>query len=321
MIANREGNVITLGQVAEVLDTYERVTEIDRVNGERGLRVGIRKQAGANTVEVSQAILREIERVNDDYPQIRIVAVSNSGNFIERSIANVARSVWYGGLLAVLVLLFFLRDWRSTLIISLAIPISVIATFALIYFGGFSLNLMSLGGLALGVGMMVDSSIVVLENIFRRHSEEGEPPKLAAARGASEVTSAIVASTLTTLVIFLPVVFIQGVSGQLFREMAYVVSFSLLCSLFVSLSLVPMLSAKLLAPNQTGGGAGDGRSAHRPTGGGVRALVPAPGRRLSRAARNRFAPSSDGPLGHLAGPAGEPPARSHDRHRTDAAHR
>ncbi len=261
VIATREGNVITLGQVAEVLDTYERVTEIDRVNGERGLRVGIRKQAGANTVEVSQAILREIERVNDDYPQIRIVAVSNSGNFIERSIANVARSVWYGGLLAILVLLFFLRDWRSTLIIALAIPISVIATFALIYFGGFSLNLMSLGGLALGVGMMVDSSIVVLENIFRRHREEGEPPKIAAARGAGEVTSAIVASTLTTLVIFLPVVFIQGVSGQLFREMAYVVSFSLLCSLFVSLSLVPMLAAQLLAPKKSRGGAGAGRYA------------------------------------------------------------
>lgn len=245
VIANRDGNVITLGQVAEVLDTYERLTEIDRVNGERGLRVGIRKQASANTVEVSQAILKEIETVNADYPQVSVVAVSNSGNFIERSIANVAQSVWYGGLLAVALLLFFLREWRSTLVIALAIPISIVATFALIYFGGFSLNLMSLGGLALGVGMMVDSSIVVLENIFRRRTELGEPPEVAAARGASEVGAAIVASTLTTLVIFLPVVFIQGVSGQLFREMAYVVSFSLVCSLLVSLSLVPMLAAKL----------------------------------------------------------------------------
>jgi HAE1 family hydrophobic/amphiphilic exporter-1 len=230
VIATRDGDVITLGQIAEVLDTYEQITEIDRVNGERGLRVGIRKQASANTVEVSQAILEEIEAVNADYPQVEIVAVSNSGNFIERSITNVGRSVLYGGILSILVLFFFLRDWRSTLVISLAIPISIIATFALLYFGGFSLNLMSLGGLALGVGMMVDSSIVVLENIFRRHTEQGEPPDVAAARGASEVSAAIVASTLTTLVIFLPVVFIQGVSGQLFREMAYVVSFSLLCS-------------------------------------------------------------------------------------------
>jgi len=250
VVAGREGDVVTLGQIAEVFDTYERVTEIDRVNGERGIRVGIRKQARANTVEVSQAILEEIEAVNADYPQVHVVAVTNSGNFIERSIANVSRSVLYGGVLAILVLLFFLRDWRSTLVISLAIPISIIATFALLYFGGFTLNLMSLGGLALGVGMMVDSSIVVLENIFRRHTEEREEPKIAAARGADEVATAIIASTLTTLVIFLPVVFIQGVSGQLFQEMAYVVAFSLLCSLFVSLSLVPMLSAKLLAPGR-----------------------------------------------------------------------
>ena len=250
VVAARDGNVITLGQIATVLDTFEEITEIDRINGDRGIRVGIRKQADANTVEVSQGILEEIERVNTDYPQVRIVAVSNSGNFIERSIANVSRSVLYGGALAILVLLFFLRDWRSTLVISLAIPISVIATFALLYLGGFTLNLMSLGGLALGVGMMVDSSIVVLENIFRRHKEESEAPEVAATRGAGEVTAAIVASTLTTLVIFLPVIFIPGASGQLFREMAYVVTFALLCSLFVSLSLVPMLSARLLAPSR-----------------------------------------------------------------------
>ncbi|MHC1765311.1 MAG: efflux RND transporter permease subunit [Verrucomicrobiia bacterium] len=252
VVATRDGNVITLGQIAEVLDTYEEVTEIDRVNGERGLRVGIRKQANANTVEVARAILQEIEEVNRDYPQVKIVAVSNSGNFIERSIANVARSVLYGGGLAVLVLLFFLRDWRSTLVIALAIPISTIGTFALLYFGGLTLNLMSLGGLALGVGMMVDSSIVVLENIFRRRTEAAERPKVAAPRGASEVAAALVASTLTTLVIFLPVVFIQGVSGQLFREMAYVVCFALLCSLFVSLSLVPMLASKLLGKKPPG---------------------------------------------------------------------
>jgi HAE1 family hydrophobic/amphiphilic exporter-1 len=259
-IAVRNGNVIKLGQIAEVRDSHQELTEIDRVNGERGLRVGIRKQANANTVEVSQAILEEIKATSEDYPHVTIVAVSNSGNFIERSIANVARSVLYGGVLSVLVLLFFLRDWRSTLVISLAIPISIIATFALLYFGGFTLNLMSLGGLALGVGMMVDSSIVVLDNIFRRHHEEGETSGVAAAHGATEVAAAIVASTLTTLVIFLPVVFIQGVSGQLFREMAYVVSFSLLCSLLVSLSLVPMLSAKLLKSGRVSAAPSVGRS-------------------------------------------------------------
>ncbi|MBX3747174.1 MAG: efflux RND transporter permease subunit [Verrucomicrobiae bacterium] len=272
VIAIRDGDPVALGQVATVLDTYERPTEIDRVNGRRGLRVGIRKQAEANTVEVSRAILEEIERVNADYPQLEILAVSNSGNFIERSIANVARSVLYGGVLSVLVLLFFLRDWRSTLVISLSIPISVVATFALLYFSGFSLNLMSLGGLALGVGMMVDSSIVVLENIFRRHSSGTEAPAAAASRGAGEVAAAIVASTLTTLVIFLPVVFIQGVSGQLFREMAYVVSFSLVCSLGVSLSLVPMLAARLLAGRGAVRGQGEATLRSRLGGGAERAF-------------------------------------------------
>lgn len=246
VVATRQGAPITLEQIAEITDTYERLTRIVRVNGRLGLRLAVRKQADANTVEVSSAILEEIGRVNRDFPQIEIVPVINQGNFIERSIRNVSNSVLYGGGLAVLVLLFFLRNIRSTIVISLAIPICVIATFALIYFGGFTLNLMSLGGLALGVGMMVDNSIVVLENVFRRHTEERLPADQAAVDGAVEVGPAILASTLTTLVIFLPVAFIQGVSGLLFRELAYVIAFSLICSLVVSLSLVPMLASKLL---------------------------------------------------------------------------
>jgi HAE1 family hydrophobic/amphiphilic exporter-1 len=246
IVAVRDGAPVTLGQIAEVRDTYERLTRVVRVNGRLGLRMAIRKQADANTVEVSTAVLDEIGRVNRDYPQIEVVPVINQGNFIERSIQNVANSVVYGGSLAVLVLLFFLRNIRSTVVISLAIPISIVATFTLVYFGGFTLNLMTLGGLALGVGMMVDNSIVVLENIYRRHRAEGRPPNESAVAGATEVGPAIVASTLTTLVIFLPVIFVQGVSGVLFRELAYVIVFSLVCSLVVSLSLVPMLSSKLL---------------------------------------------------------------------------
>jgi HAE1 family hydrophobic/amphiphilic exporter-1 len=250
VIARRDGTGITLGQVAEVKDTYEKLTRIVRVNGGRGLRVAIRKQANANTVEVSRRVLAEIKAVNRTFPQINIVPVINQGNFIERSIANVARSVLYGGGLAIVVLLFFLRNIRSTVVISLSIPISIIATFALIYFGGFTLNLMTLGGLALGVGMMVDSSIVVLENIFRHRSEKGEAPEEASVEGAREVATAIVASTITTLVIFLPLVFVRGVSGILFKELAYVMIFSLVCSLAVALSLVPMLASRLLAPDQ-----------------------------------------------------------------------
>jgi HAE1 family hydrophobic/amphiphilic exporter-1 len=246
VVAIREGAPVTLEQVATVRDTYERLTRIVRVNGVDGLRIGIRTQADANTVEVSQNILAEIDAVNRDFPQIQVVAVVNQGNFIERSISNVARSVVYGGGLAILVLLFFLRDVRSTAVISLAIPISIVATFALVYLGGFTLNLMTLGGLALGVGMMVDSSIVVLENIFRRREESGEAPAEASVAGAAEVGPAILASTLTTLVVFLPLVFVRGVSGILFRELAYVMVFSLICALLVSLSVVPMLASRLL---------------------------------------------------------------------------
>jgi HAE1 family hydrophobic/amphiphilic exporter-1 len=246
VIARQQGAVVTLGQIARVRDTYEKLTRIIRVNGEKGLRVAIRKQPEANTVEVARAVLAEVENVNRAFPQIRITPVINQGNFIERAISNVSRSVLYGGALAVLVLLFFLRNLRSTLVISLAIPISVIATFGLLYFGGFTLNLMTLGGLALGVGMMVDSSVVVLENIFRRQQEHGESPAEAAVHGTGEVASAVIAGTVTTLVIFLPLIFVQGVSGVLFKELAYVIMFALFCALLVSLSLVPMLGSRLL---------------------------------------------------------------------------
>lgn len=250
VIAQREGAAVTIGQIARVKDTYEKLTRIIRVNRERGLRVAIRKQPGANTVEVAKRVLAEIDAVNRAFPQIKIIPVINQGNFIERSIKNVAQSVLYGGSLAVLVLLFFLRNVRSTLVISLAIPISVVATFALLFFGGFTLNLMTLGGLALGVGMMVDSSVVVVENIFRRREENGEPMRVASVQGTREVSGAIIASTVTTMVIFLPLIFLRDVSGVLFKELAYVIMFSLLCSLLVSLTLVPMLTLRFLGQAQ-----------------------------------------------------------------------
>jgi HAE1 family hydrophobic/amphiphilic exporter-1 len=258
VVTVRDGAPIKIDDIATVEDTYEKLSRIVRVNGELGLRIAVRKQADANTVEVSQRVLEEIQRVNQDYPRIEVFPVINQGNLIERSIANVANSVLYGGGLAVLVLLFFLRSFRSTLVISLAIPISVVGTFALIYFAGFTLNLMTLGGLALGVGMMVDSSIVVLENIFRRRDEEGEPPLEASVAGAREVAPAILASTITTVVVFVPIVFITGLAGLLFRELAFVVGASLLCALLVSLSLVPYMAARLM-PAQGGGAAGENR--------------------------------------------------------------
>jgi HAE1 family hydrophobic/amphiphilic exporter-1 len=256
VVAERSGGSVALDQIADIRDTYEKRTRIVRLGDDPGLRIGIRKQPGANTVNVAEGILTEIEAINRDFPQLNVVPVINQGNFIERSIRNVSRSVLYGGGLAALVLLFFLRNIRSTLVIILAIPISIIATFAMIFFSGFTINLMTLGGLALGVGMMVDSSVVVLENIFRRRQENMEPPETAAISGAGEVGTAILASTLTTLVIFLPLVFVRGVSGLLFRELAFTVMFALTCSLLVSLSLVPMLASRLLQKSA-------GRSAER----------------------------------------------------------
>ena len=185
--------------------------------------------------------------------------LSDQGDFIDRSIGNVARSVLYGGTLAVLVLLVFLRSVRSTLVIAIAIPIAIVATFGLMNGGGLTLNLMTLGGLALGVGMMVDSSIVVIENIARRRDEEGEDGRTAAIRGAAEVGPAIMASTVTTLVIFLPLVFVDGSAGTMFRQLGYVVAFSLFASLVVSLTLVPVLAAQFLARGRRAADAGQPR--------------------------------------------------------------
>ena len=196
-------------------------------------------------MEVAERVQEEIARINQDIPQIKIHSIIDTSSYIKNAISNVADSLLYGGVFAVCVLLFFLRNVRSTLVVAAAIPISIIATFMLIYFGGFTLNIMTLGGLALGVGMLVDNAIVVLENIYRLR-ETGMPPRQAAIQGASEVTGAIVASTLTTLVVFLPMIFIRGMSGIMFKQLAYVVSFSLLCSLGVALTLVPMLASRII---------------------------------------------------------------------------
>ncbi|MEX2212691.1 MAG: efflux RND transporter permease subunit [Phycisphaeraceae bacterium] len=252
VIARRGRSSIYLHQVATINDTHRKITRIVRINGEPGVRLGVRKQSGTNTVEVARLVLEELAKINADMPQLRVVPVVDTSQFIERSIRNVSNSVLFGGALAILVLLFFLRNVRSTFVISTAIPISIIATFALVYFGGFTLNLMTLGGLALGVGMMVDNAIVVLENIYR-HTEEGQPRREASIKGTEEVTAAIIASTVTTLVIFLPLVFVRGVAGVLFSQLALVVTFSLICSLLVALTLVPMLTSRLLKERKEAG--------------------------------------------------------------------
>lgn len=245
VIAIRDGVPIQVKEIANVEDSWQRIRRIVRVNGKPGIRLSISKQSGKNTVEVAQAVLEEMELIKRDIPQITLVPIIDSSKYIQSSISNVGRAAVFGGLLAVLVLLFFLRSFRSTTVIATAIPISIIATFALIYFGGFTLNIMTLGGLALGIGMLLDNSIVVLENIYRIQ-ESGEKPVQSALKGTGEVQSAVIASTLTTLAVFLPLIFLRGMSGIMFRQLSYVIAFALLCSLIVALTLVPMLSSKVL---------------------------------------------------------------------------
>ena len=245
VITIRDGAAIQLKEIADISDSWQRVTRIVKVNGEPGIRLSVNKQSGKNTVEVAAAVLKEIDTINEEFPQLRLVPISDTSSYIKRSISNVGSSAIMGGILAVIVLLFFLRNLRSTLIIGTAIPISIIATFALMYFNGYTLNLMSLGGLALGIGMLLDNSIVVLENIFRL-KESGYSSEKAAVEGSNEVTDAIIASTLTTIAVFLPLVFIQGMAGVMFKQLAVVISYALFCSLVVSITLVPMLAAKTL---------------------------------------------------------------------------
>ncbi|MBI2823022.1 MAG: efflux RND transporter permease subunit [Acidobacteria bacterium] len=245
MVTRRDGRPVYLRDIATIADSYQEVRNLVRVNGVPGLRMSIRKQSGANTVEVANRVLREIERINRDFPRIRVTDLQNNAVFIQNAVKNVRNAALYGSLLAVLILLVFLRNFRSTLIIGISIPISVIATFGLMYFYGFTLNIVTFGGLALGVGMLVDNAIVVLENIFR-HREQREERQEAARRGTAEVALAITASTTTTVVVFLPVVFMSGMSGVMFQQLAWVVSFSLFSSLLVSLTLIPLMSSRLV---------------------------------------------------------------------------
>ncbi|RCK81436.1 MAG: RND multidrug efflux transporter [Candidatus Ozemobacter sibiricus] len=236
---------IRLGEIADIEDRWERTRSLVRINGEPGLRISIQKQSGRNTVEVADRVLAEVAAINRDLPQLHLSPIMDSSKYIRQSIANVSSSAIYGGVLAIIVLLLFLGELRSTIVIAISIPMSIVATFVLMYHNGFTLNIMSLGGMALGIGMLVDNAIVVLENIFRLR-EQGRPIQQAAIDGAGEVAMPILASTLTTVVIFLPLLFVEGMTGLMFKQLAWIVGFSLLCSLVVALTLVPMLCAQIL---------------------------------------------------------------------------
>ncbi|NNM31988.1 MAG: efflux RND transporter permease subunit, partial [Gemmatimonadetes bacterium] len=238
-----EAASVRLRDVATVTMGAKEREEITRVNGRESVEISVYKEGDANTVQVAKALSSRLADWRGKLPEgYTLTTLFDQSKFIEQAVSEVRNAAVIGGALAILILLLFLRDLRSTLIIATSIPISVIATFMVMYRMDISLNIMSLGGLTLGIGMLVDNSIVVLESIFRRR-QAGMPLAQAAVEGTNEVGPAVVASTLTTVAVFLPIVFVEGIAGQLFRDQALTVTISLLASLVVAVTMIPMLSA------------------------------------------------------------------------------
>ena len=247
VIHRSENAVIRLADVAKVYTGHKEREIITRIDGLESVELAVYKEGGTNTVTVSDAVTSRLEAIGAELtrtdPQLEFEVITDQARYIRRSVREILETALYGGILAVLVLFFFLRSVKKTLIISISIPVSVVATFFLMYVAGISLNIMSLGGITLGIGLLVDNAIVVLESVQRKR-EEGLDEVEAARVGTSEVGRAITASTLTTICVFVPIVFVEGVAAQLFRDQALTVAFSLLVSLIVALTVIPMLASR-----------------------------------------------------------------------------
>ncbi len=238
-----ERGIIRLKDVAQINDSIKERQGITKLNGNESIGILVRKESGANTVEVTRIAHEVLEEIRKENPGVELLVVTEQAKYIEDAISSVLKSIIFGGILAFFILFIFLQDLKTPLIIAVVIPIAIIATFNLLFFRDVTLNIMSLGGLALGVGMLVDNSIVVSESIFR-HTTLGKSLFDAAFVGTKEVGMAVTASTLTTISVFLPVIYVHGVAGQLFRDQALTVTFALLSSLVVSLTLLPMLASR-----------------------------------------------------------------------------
>jgi len=262
----REGNsVLRVGDVADVRWGAREREEITRVGGVESVEISVYKEGDANIVTTARDVRQRLPELQTLLPEgYTMTLLFDQSRFIEKAVSEVRSAALVGGLLAIIVLFAFLRDFRSTLIIATAIPLSILATFIAMYRMDVSLNIMSLGGLTLGIGMLVDNAIVVLESIFRKR-DEGLGLARAAVTGTAEVGGAVAASTFTTVAVFLPIVFVEGIAGQLFGDMALTVTFSLLASLLVAVTLIPMLSA-------VGREGDDGKAGPRKAGPGVQSL-------------------------------------------------
>lgn len=243
-----ETTPVYLSDVATIKTINKDPDSYVRYNGNYCIGLSVYKEPKFNTVKAVEELKEKLKTIEKALPGYKLDTVKDQGNFIDESIMEVRDSALYGIILAVIVIFIFLRQIRPTLVISIAIPISIVATFVLMYFLGLSFNIMTLGGLALGAGMLVDNAIIVMENIYR-HMEKGKSVFKAAIKGTSEVGGAITASTLTTIVVFLPIVYIHGASGELFKDQAWTVAFSLISSLFVAILVMPVLVTKIFKKN------------------------------------------------------------------------
>ena len=247
VIDSSRGAIVRLEDVARVRRGHKERELITRINGQESVEVAVYKEGGTNTVRVSDLVTTAMEpleaRLREVEPNLRLTVVTDQARYIRQSVSEVLRTAVWGGSLAILVLFLFLRSLKTTAIIGIAIPISVVATFFLMFVSGVSLNIMSLGGLTLGIGLLVDNSIVVLEAIQRKR-DQGLDDVDAARQGAGSVARAVIASTLTTICVFVPIVFVEGVAGQLFGDQALTVTFSLVVSLIVALTVIPMLASR-----------------------------------------------------------------------------
>ncbi len=244
--------VIHLKDIAIVKDEYKDINTSVYLDKKPCVMIGIQKQSGSNTVTVANAVNNELKKIRDELDGVEFKTIFDQSDFIKQSLSSVANNALVGGILAILILFVFLKNIRTTIIVGIAIPISIIATFIMVYFSGITINMMSLGGLALGIGMLVDNSIVVLESVYR-YREEGYSRIEAAKEGTNEVAMAITASTLTTVAVFLPIAFVRdNIAIEMFKELALTVTFSLLSSLVIALTVVPMLASKLLKIDKTG---------------------------------------------------------------------
>ena len=237
---------IKLSDVADVAVVNNADETYAKINGKPGVMLSIQKQTGYSTGDVSHRVQNKLEELKKEHKNIKVVNLMDQGVYIDMIVDSVLDNLIYGAILAILILLVFLKSIRPTFVIACSIPISIMAAIVAMYFSGVTLNIISLSGLALGVGMLVDNSIVVIENIYRMRNEEGASAKKAAIEGARQVSGAILASTLTTVCVFLPIVFTKGITRQLFVDMGLTIAYSLLASLLTALTIVPMMSAGVL---------------------------------------------------------------------------